>query len=68
MSITGKPVLTDDRIDKSVEEDSFVRQLQAYHGVGSVIPDNTGGTTAVRLNLNTGKLEYQHGNNWKEVQ
>lgn len=68
MSISTSPKLIDNNTNKSVEEKELVRQLQEYHGVGSVVPNNKGGTTAIRLNLDTKKLEYQDGNSWKEVQ
>ena len=68
MAISHSPKLIDDVKERSISEKLLITQLQEYHGVGSVVPNNRGGTTAIRFNLDTKKLEYQDSNTWKEVQ
>ena len=68
--ISGKPKLVDTNKNRPLTDDALVRQLQEYHGVGAVVPNNRGGTTPIRFNLDTKKMEYldSGSNTWKEVQ
>ena len=68
MGISRSPKLIVETKDRSVADRTLIKQLQEYHGVGSVVPNNRGGTTAIRFNMDTKKLEYQDSNTWKEVQ
>ena len=67
MSISSEPKLVDYETNRNNSDKALIRQLQEYHGVGAVVPNNQDGTTAIRFNLDTKKLEYKSGSKWEEI-